>query len=273
MAGKVVIRTLLILALIGTAHAIKPFSVKNVTNHLLYSTRSFKFVLPVRLQDNFNHANYLAINLSNSLFEAGTGIRQFTNEAGNAIVADYVAIKVQPLEEVNRSARKQKSGPKRSAPAKRVIKTERSDSPGLIASVNSDEILPVELPPAPAVEPAPVVQPCVTTAFSATAFFTARPKPAEVLLALRKSDGEKREPAQLRLITLIEQAVKAHSAVKLKVEKPGVIASECEEQEIEFVAEEIEIEVAEEEPVAPPQAEEPPSGPLSTPIEKCPQEP
>src|SRR5262249_16820489 len=137
MAGKAILRAFLILVLIVTAHMIKPFSIKNMTQHLLYSARSFKFVLPVRLRDKFDHANYLAINLSNSLFEAGKGVQNFANDT----VADFAfaPIKVQPLDEVNKSATKQKSCPKKSAPAKRTIRTERSSAPDLVASVNSDE--------------------------------------------------------------------------------------------------------------------------------------
>jgi len=287
MVGKAVTRAFFILALIVTAHAIKPFSIKSVTQHLLYSTRSFKFVLPARLRDNFDHANYLAINLSNSLFEAGKGIQNFAKDTA----ADFglVAIKVQPLNEVNNSATKQKPGPKKSSSAKRVIKTERSDIPDLVASVNSDEIMPVELPPAPAVEAipiiAPYVQPCVTKLFPAkltSLVAAAPPRPVEVMIALRKSDCEKREIMQGVLIHLIERANELNrleAAIRLvgkpKAEKVSVIASECEDQKTEVVAEELQIEVAEpeEEMMWLQNTEEMMPNPLSTPFEKCSREP
>ncbi|MGE0128513.1 MAG: hypothetical protein AB7U82_10570 [Blastocatellales bacterium] len=284
MVGKAVIRAFLILALIVTAHVIKPFSIKSVTQHVLYSTRSFKFVLPAQLRDNFDHANYLAINLSNSLFEAGKGIQNFTKDAASDL--GLVAIKVQPLDEVNKSATKPKSGVKKSAPAKRVIKTERSDATDLIASMNSDEIMPVELPPAPEIEAtrilAPVVQPCVTKLFPASQralmIAAVQTRPSEILVALRKSDCEKREAAQGVLIVLIQEAMGLKAIFrdprKSKVERNGLIASECEERKTEVVAEDLEIEIAEpeEEIVAPQTNEEFRLSPLSTPFERCSKE-
>lgn len=278
MTGKAVMRTLLIIALIVTAHAVKPFSIKNVTNHLLYSTRSFKFVLPVRLRDNFDHANFLAINLSNSLFEAGKGVQQLARDT----VADLalMPIKVQPLDEVNKSATRPKTKPKQSAPAKRINRSEKGDSSDLIAAVNSDEILPVELPPAPAVEATsvvtPFVQPCLAKLFTAKAVVNMQPQPLKLLLEPPKSDCEKREAATVRLIALIEEARKLKATIQLsgktKAEKARVIASECKERETEVVAEELEIEVAEPEEETPePEAaeEQKPASPLSPPIERC----
>ncbi len=278
MAGKAVLRTLLIIALIVTAHAVKPFSIKNVTQHLIYSTRSFKFVLPERLRDNFDHANYLAINLSNSLFETGKGIQQITRD----VVADlaFMPIKVQPLEEMNKSATKQKSCTKRSAPAKRVNRTDKSDNPDLIASVNSDEIMPVELPPARAVEATPVVlpfaQPYITKRFIARSVINVPPAPVSLLFVPRRNDCGKREAAEVRLIALFEEVKKLKAIIMLsekpKVEKPRVIASECEERKTEVVTEEIELEVVtpEEEALEPGAAEERRVlGPLIPPIEEC----
>ena len=282
MSGKTVIRMILILALIVTAHTIKPFSIKSVTNHLLYSTRSFKFVLPVRLRDNFDHANYLAISLSNSLFETGNGIQGFVkNSIGDLALAP---IKVQPLDEVNKSATKPRTKPKPSAPAKRINRTEKNDTADLIASVNSDEITPVELPPAPAIDAAsvalPVFQPCLTKVFTARAVVAARMQPVELMLALKKSDCQKREAAQNPVIVWIEEARKLKAAAlriaeNSKVGKIAVIASECEDQKTEIVTEELEIEVAEpeEEIVAPQENEERNLGPLSAPIEECVREP
>jgi hypothetical protein len=281
MAGKAVLRTLLILVLIGTAHVIKPFSIKNITQHLLYTTRSFKFVLPVRLRDNFDHANYLAINLSNTLFDTANR----SQNIASVMVANLgaVAIKVQPLEEVNKSATRQKSCTKRSAPAKRVVKPEKGNNSDWIASINADEILPVELPQAPNIELSaavlPVIQPRVVMAYHSKAFFVRQSRPIEFYLALRKSDCEKREAAPVRLITLIEEATKLKAtlktATKQKAEKVAVIAPECEEQETEFNAEELEIEVVEpeEEIIAPQSIEEHMPGPLSMPIEECTREP
>jgi len=281
MSGKTVIRTILILALIVTAHTIKPFSINSVTNHLLYSTRSFKFVLPVRLRDNFDHANYLALNLSNNLFETGNGIRSFVNDAVGDLA--LTPIKVQPLDEVNKSATKPRTKPKPSAPAKRINRTEKNDTADLIASVNSDEIAPVELPPAPAIDATsvalPVFQPCLTKVFTARAVVNTRVQPVELMLALKKNDCQKRESAQIPVIVWIEEARKLKAALRIaekpKVQKIAVIASECGDQKTEVITEELEIEVAEpeEEIVAPQEIEEQNLGPLSAPVEKCVREP
>src|SRR5262245_53381016 len=136
MSGKAILRAFLILALIATAHLIRPFSIKNVTQHVLYSARSFRFVLPAELREKFDHANYLAVNLSDSLFEAGEGIRDFSRDM--AADLEFGPINVQPLEEVNKSATKQKPCQKKSAPAKRVNRAEKrgaADLPALSSLV------------------------------------------------------------------------------------------------------------------------------------------
>jgi hypothetical protein len=76
MLGQTVARILLVITLIVTAHAIKPFSVKNITSHLLYSSRSLSVILPDSARSGFDRANQLALTLSNSLFsDRQTGLR------------------------------------------------------------------------------------------------------------------------------------------------------------------------------------------------------
>src|SRR5215813_10192861 len=123
MAGKAILRAFLILALIVTAHLIRPFSIKNVTKQALYSARSFRFALPAQLRDKFDHANYLAVNLSNSLFEADEGIRDFTRVMTTDLA--FMPIDVQPVRESAKSATKQKSSPKKSAPAKQIVRLDK----------------------------------------------------------------------------------------------------------------------------------------------------
>jgi hypothetical protein len=71
MTGQAVVRILPVITLIVTAHAIKPFSLKNITTHFLYSTRSFTFALPDSARPSFDQFSQLAVNFSNSLFENG----------------------------------------------------------------------------------------------------------------------------------------------------------------------------------------------------------
>lgn len=282
MAGKAVIRAFLILVLIVTAHVIKPFSIKSVTQHLLYSTRSFRFVLPVRLRDRFDYANYMAINLSNNLFETGKGIQNFARNTA----ADFglVAIKAQPLDEVNKSGVKQKPCAKKSAPAKRVIKSERVNASDLVASVNSDELMPVELPPAPTVDMtrvlAPLVRPCPTRLIPARAVALPQARPIEVLIALHKADCVKREAAKIAWITWIEAETKQKAILRIteknKNERIGLITSECEERktEVSTEAEELDIKVTgPEDETMFRSAEESKSFSPLTPFERCSREP
>src|SRR5262249_11302518 len=277
MAGKAILRAFLILALIATAHLIKPFSIKNVTRHALYSARSFRFVLPAQLRDKFDHANYLAVNLSDGLFEADEGIRDFTK--GMAADLSFAPINVQPLDEVNKSATKQKPCQKKSAPAKRINRTEKRgvvDSPtlsGMVAIAHLNEIRLVELPPAPALATvAPLVPRCLTRLFQARINATAPVRPIEAALTLWKRDCEKREADQKARIAWIEDETGAKSAIWV-VEKSGARkirlgVSECADQRAEATAEEVEIEIMKEDSVAPRAAEETKANSLSAPYAK-----
>ncbi len=290
MAGKAITRAFLILALIVTAHIIKPFSIKSVTQHLLYSTKSFRFALPIQLRERFDHANYLAINLSNSLFQADEGIRDFAKVVTTDL--DFGPINVQPLDEVNKSATKQKSSQKKSAPAKRIRTEKRSvsDSAGLagmasafslIASVNSDEMTRIVAPPLPIITTTvvPMVPPCNLQVLPAR-IAAAQNRHFEILLAFRKIDCEKREAERKARIALIEE-VKATKGVirvvgKPKSQKDGLSGSECEDRKRNVVTEEIEVAEPEAEPedvIAPQIYEEQRSIQFSDPIEKCSREP
>ena len=283
MSGKAILRAFLILALIATAHLIRPFSIKNVTQHMLYSARSFRIVLPAELRDKFDHANYLAVNLSDSLFDADEGIRDFSR--GMAADLAFGPINVQPLEEVNKSATKQKPCQKKSAPAKRVNRTEKrgaADLPAmssLVAIARSDEIRWVELPPSQLIEAtvAPLVPPCLTKLFPARITAAAPIRPIEAALTLRKRDCEKREANHKARIAWIEGETGAKSAIWV-VEKSGVRkinlgVSECEDQPAEATVEEVEVESMRTDSAAPQAAEESKANSFSAPFAKCSKEP
>jgi hypothetical protein len=283
MAGKAILRAFLVLALIVTAHLIRPFSIKNVTQHLLYSARSFRFALPSQLRDKFDHANYLAVNLSNSLFKADEGIRDFTR--GMATDLAFMPINVQSLDEVNKSAAKQKLSPKKSAPAKRVNRTGKrdvADPPilsSLVAITHSDGIRLIELSPVEVIEAtaAPLIPPCLTKLFPARINATAPIRSIEAALTPRKRDCEKREADQRARIAWIEDETGAKSAIWV-IEKSGVrkitlSVPESEDQRTEATAEETEKEIMRAEPVAPRAAEEPKATSPSSPFAKCSKDP
>jgi hypothetical protein len=243
MAGKVILRAFLVLALIITAHLIRPFSIKNVTQHALYSARSFRFALPAQLREKFDHANYLAVNLSNSIFEADEGIRDFTW----SMTADlaFRSIDVQPLDEVNKSAIKQKTIQKKSAPAKRINRAERKTAAeppivsNLVAFAHSSEIRLFELSPARITEAnfTPQALLCPTRTLPVRINATAPIRTIEAALTPRKRDCEKREADQKGRLTWIEDETGIKSAIWV-VEKSGlrkisIRVSEPENQESE----------------------------------------
>jgi len=282
MAGKAILRAFLVLALIVTAHLIKPFSVKNVTQHLLYSARSFRFALPPQLRDKFDHANYLAVNLSNSLFEADEGIRDFTKVMTTDLA--FMPINVQPLNEVAKSATKQNSSPKKSAPAKQVNRIDKrvpADPPilpSLIALTRTEEIRLIEFAHARMIEATagPLILPCLTKLIPARMTVAAPPRSIEVALTPRKRDCEKRETDQKARITWIEDESGAKSAIWI-VEKSGerktsMSASESEDQKTEPTAGEAETENMGAEPATPRAAEEPKPRSFSSPLMKCPKD-
>jgi hypothetical protein len=282
MAGKVILRAFLVLALIITANLIRPFSVKNVTQHVLYSARSFRFALPTQLREKFDHANYLAVNLSNSVFEADEGIRDFTRVITGDLA--FSPIDVQSLEEVNKSATKQKSLPKKSAPAKRINRIERKGAAeppilsSLMAFAHSSEIRLFELSPASAIEAhsAQFAPLCPTRPLPVRINASAPIRAIEAALTPRKRDCEKRETDQRTRITLIEDETGAQSAIWV-VEKSGlrkinIRVSEPGEQKIEATDEEVQTEMMRTEPAPPRTPEEPKASSPSSPFAKYPKD-
>src|SRR5437016_4776177 len=65
MASKAIQRTLLIVALLATAHLVKPFTLRSVATHLIHSATSFSFILPDSAAGSLEQANYLATALDN----------------------------------------------------------------------------------------------------------------------------------------------------------------------------------------------------------------
>jgi len=283
MAGKAILRVFLILALVATAHLIRPFSIKSITRHALYSARSFRFVLPAQLRDKFDHANYLAVNLSDGWFEADEGIRDFTRD----MAADlwFGPINVQPLEEVNKSATKPKPCQKKSAPAKRVNRPEKrsvADSAAfssMVAITRLDEVSVIELPPAQMLEAkmAPVIPRCLIKLLPSRINVPAPIRSIEAVFALRKRDCEKREASQKGRIAWIKDETGVRSAIwvveKSAAEKINLSVSKCEDQPAESTAEEVEMDIIRTESATPRAAEESRASSFSAPFAKCAKDP
>ncbi|MEP7342037.1 MAG: hypothetical protein ABI977_30175 [Acidobacteriota bacterium] len=68
-ARKVILQIAILITLVVTANAIKPFSPGNVALHTLATARSFSFVLPEVAVERIEQANYLAQAYGKSLFD------------------------------------------------------------------------------------------------------------------------------------------------------------------------------------------------------------
>jgi hypothetical protein len=295
MLGTIVIRTLLVIALICMAHTIKPFSVKSVSQHLLYSTRSFAFVLPEQTRASFDNASYLALSLSDSLFRENREERNGNGDEGLMLAAQSSqdslrpALKVWPPDESIKPSRKPKPGPKRSAPSKRLDRGDRNENMNVAAVVSTNELtnkpanwnseetivavnstsdaepviaVPVSLP----VIPEEIVQ---HHALSLGFLFS--------MEGAGKNGCSEQEFKLLKLATEIE-VLKSPRIVLLRAEKPKTSAPECEGQkpdggEAEVIAPEVEAPEPPE-PAEPEshEAEEAPNEERPSPL-KCPTEP
>ncbi len=275
MAGKAIIRAFLILALIVTAHLIKPFSIKNVAQHLLYSTRSFRFVLPTQLREKFDYMNYLALNLSDGFFEADEGIRDFRR----GMAADLAggAIDLQPLDDGDKSTDKQRPCPQKSTTARRANRIGKRSAgrqalSDLVAIARADEINPVDLPPARMLGATvvPIVPPCPTRPFPSGITAATPIHSIGAALALRRMDCQKRGAIQTARIARIEDEMWSKGVIRIVEHSaagkagPGVL--KCEEQEA--TAGEIETE-SKPDTFAPQTTEELRIIPLAAPFAKC----
>jgi hypothetical protein len=234
------------------------------------------------LRDKFDHANYMAVNLSDGLFEADEGIRDFTRDIAAGL--SIGPINVQPLEEVNKSATKPKPCQKKSAPAKRVNRTEKrgvADSPALsslVAIARLDEVRVVEPPAAEALEAkiASVIPTCLIKLFPARINVAPQVRSIEAALAFRKRDCEKREANQKGRITWIKDETGVKSAIwiveKSNAGKINLGVSECEDQPADVTAREVEIEIIRTDSALPRAAEEPKSSYISAQYVKCPKD-
>ena len=128
MASKAFIRSILVAALVVTAHTIKPFTFGSVALQALGTARSLSFVMPEAAAERIEHAHYLAHIYSKGLFDdtdsswtqqnmLRSGLVAFANSVETYDDADIKDVKPG---DVNR-----KSAPKR--PVKRIKRDENRD--------------------------------------------------------------------------------------------------------------------------------------------------
>ncbi len=124
MTGQAVIRTLFVIVLMITAHTIKPFSLSNLTTHMLGAARSFSFALPEAAVARIDHVNYLALAVGIGTAEQLAAPRMLLADEGLlAYLGDDAQL--EPSAQSGRGDKKAKSV-KRSAPAKRVVREEKA---------------------------------------------------------------------------------------------------------------------------------------------------
>lgn len=231
MAVKALLRALLILALIISAHLIRPFSIKSVTQHLLYSAKSFRFAVPVQMRDNFDHANNLAINLSNVLFETSKG----NQEASGCVIADFAFTQAKAQPGCNICKSVQKQIPRKSASTKQLNGALRITDPtilsNLVAVDRLDDIRMIELPPMLMFE---------ASGFKYNSLFTRRLCPAEIhsntvrsvetALKVWKIEFEKREADLRDHIACAENEVKNWIVERSGDGRISISVSKCDVQ-------------------------------------------
>ncbi len=223
MTGQAAIRMLLVIVLIVTAHAIKPFSVKNFANHLLHSSRSFADILPDSDRTGLDHATLLALTLNNTFFSGAQSDRILTSEAAldqGAVVAVQTqpatkarTIKVKRL--ANRAAKRTIRFEESNTDIliSKVAETEESDAVEEIASTGADseEDTALELSPAQVTKTSlPVVLPNVLLDLSKVRLikfvrFQFIPRQIELLYQPKRVDCEKLDGKKIKMIAVIER--------------------------------------------------------------------
>lgn len=144
MASKIVIRTMLIAALVVTAHTIKPFSFGNVTLQVLGTAHSLSFAMPEAAAERIEYAHYLAQTYGKGFFDddaASVWAKQ--NFLGSEFVA--LASSVDPNENAEikdvKSADQSKK-PAQKRPVKRIKRDENRDEDSGCSKSNEIAKLP-----------------------------------------------------------------------------------------------------------------------------------
>jgi hypothetical protein len=119
MARQAIQRALLVVALIGLAHALKPISARSVADHFLQTTRSLSFILPESAVHGVEQANFLAAALGHG--SRGSEAQPAPDPAAS-VEADLAAWQEPALVEAGPAPR---ASAKRQVRAKRELRRER----------------------------------------------------------------------------------------------------------------------------------------------------
>lgn len=201
MTGQAVIRLVFVIALMITAHAIRPFSLDNVTTHLLSTARSFSFVLPEAAVASIEHANFLAAAL-------GVGAREAQDASAMSLInptpAQNVLADVQIApEEMGQPAKKSKLV-RRPGALKRAVRAINAEADDMIAAQ-----APVELPPVPTFDKTLLLSLPVVHSFAQSLAFNVLHEVSALSVSLsltsRQGDCEPRDTKSVRMVAVIEE--------------------------------------------------------------------
>ena len=235
MSGIVAIRTTLVIALLITAHVIRPFSIRNVTQHLLYSTRSFAFVLPGETRAEFDTANDLALSLSDGFFRGGVRRVMEAPTAGNPD-AWQLALKLVTLDGANRVIPAPRAAGKRPAPAKRAPRVELMETADLVAMLGEEETAVPEIVETPEGQSSPIgeAEEAVSRQLPIADREIAEWKVVPIAFSLpvvnatqQKADCRKPEPARVKLVAVTDGNI---VRLSLRLAQLATVAPECDAQ-------------------------------------------
>lgn len=203
MTGQAVIRTVFVIALMITAHAIKPFSLDNVTTQMLSTARSLSFVLPEAAVASIEHANFLAAALGVGAHEAQDSSMK---PLLGATLAQQVLADVQIApEEVGQPVKKGKIV-KRLAALKRAVRASQPELASIIATQAPVALLPV----VPALDEAqlllarPVIH-AFTQSLPFTVLHEVSAWSASLSFMSRQTDCEPRDAKSVRMVAIFEE--------------------------------------------------------------------
>lgn len=240
MASKAFIRTILVAALVVTAHTIKPFTFGSVALQALGTARSLSFVMPEAAAERIEHAHYLANIYSKGLFDdtpvwtqqsmLQTNLVAFANSVETYDDADIKDVKPG---DVNR-----KSAPKR--PVKRIKRDENRDDDS--GSAKNSEI--AQLPDVRAVKtvsylPSTNVMNYQPRFIKAGLITTAGRTELETLRTMLADCGSIELP-MLKATALIHQSSRLHSQQNLPnlkvalvlISKPSSLTAVCRDASV-----------------------------------------
>jgi hypothetical protein len=248
MLGQTVARILLVITLIVTAHAIKPFSAKNITSHLLYLTRSLAVILPDSARSGFDQANQLALTLSNRLFsDEQTGLRR-----SRAISADSgsITINSEPSTditsyEIGAPIKKARASMKRQSIEVNSIDSDLIELAGtetLSEPIPAGWAVPREFPAA-----MPLALPVLRLKMECALLkriqpirvdlFHLMPPKMRIIYEPKKAGCDKLNGKQTKLIAFLEKTEERLKSDWIRAERSVITMVECEETEEDYAAE------------------------------------